>query len=127
MINGAGVRASIAAPAGSKSEGELAIDAVALAATRAADRIEAYQPITGTIMNSVGNGPIMLNRGVSHGVKAKQEFIVLREGRRVGRVQARKPSSAYTELTVLDNSGGIQPQDRVVSLFPEPRLEGRSR
>jgi hypothetical protein len=64
----------------------------------------------------------MLNRGVSHGVKARQEFIVYRGSKRVGRVQARKPSSSYTELTVLENSGGIQPQDRVVSLFPEPRL-----
>lgn len=127
MLNGAAVRASVVLPAGSKSEGELAIDAVSLAAARAAARIEAYQPITGTIMSSVGNGPIVLNRGVSHGVKPKQEFIVLRGGRRVGRVRAHKPSSSYTELSVLDNSGGIQPQDRVVSLFPEPRLEGRSR
>lgn len=122
MLNGAAVRASVSAPGASKSEGELGIDAAALAATRAAAQMEAYQPITGTIMNSVGNGPIMLNRGVSHGVKPKQEFIVLRAGRRVGRVQARRPTSAYTELTILDNSGGIQPQDRVTSLFPEPRL-----
>lgn len=122
MLNGAAVRAAVTAQGGAKSEGELGIDAAALAATRAASQMEAYQPITGTIMNSVGNGPIILNRGVSHGVKAKQEFVVLRGGKRVGRVQARKPSSSYTELNVLDNSGGIQPQDRVVSLFPEPRL-----
>ncbi len=122
MVNGAGVRASVRAPAGSKSQGELGIDAAALAATRAAAQIEAYQPITGTIMNSVGSSPRMLNRGVSHGVKSKQEFLVYRGGMRVGRVQARKPSASYTELNVLDNNGGIQPQDRVLSLFPEPKL-----
>jgi TolB-like protein len=122
MLNGAAVKAIASAPGGAKSEGELGIDAAALAANRAASQMEAYQPITGTIMNSVGNGPIMLNRGVSHGVKAKQEFIVLRAGKRVGRVQARRPSSSYTELDVLENGGGIQPQDRVISLFPEPRF-----
>lgn len=127
MLNGAAVRASVTLPGGSKTEGELDIDAVSLAATRAVSRIEAYQPITGTIMSSVGNGPVVLNRGVSHGVKLIQEFIVIRDGRQVGRVQARKPSSSYTELNVLDNNGGIQPQDRVVSLFPEPRLEGRGK
>jgi hypothetical protein len=127
LLNGAAVRASVALPGGSKTEGELAIDAVSLAATRAVAQIEGYKPITGTIMSSVGNGPIMLNRGMTHGVKPKQEFIVIRDGRRVGRVQARKPSTAYTELNVLDNSGGIQPQDRVVSLFPEPRLDGRGK
>jgi len=122
MLNGAAVRASVTAPGASKSEGELGIDAAAMAASRAVAQIEAYQPITGTIMNSVGNGAIMLNRGVSHGVKSKQEFIVLRAGKRIGRVQAKRPSASYTELTIIDNSGAIQPQDRVISLFPEPKL-----
>jgi len=122
MVNGAATRGSVTAPGGSKSEGELGIDAAALAATRAVTQIESYKAITGTIMNSVGNGPLMLNRGATHGVKSKQEFIVLRAGKHIGRVQARKPSSSYTELNVLENNAGIQPQDRVIALFPEPKL-----
>src|SRR5206468_1480252 len=103
-INGAATRGSVTAPGASKSEGELGIDAASLAATRAVSQMESYNPITGTIMNSLGNGPLMPNRGATHGVKSKQEFIVLRDGKHIGRVQARKPSSSYTELKILENN-----------------------
>src|SRR5579872_6126913 len=127
LVNGAAERAVVTVPAGGvKTDAELAVDALGLAALHAASRIEEYQPITGTIMNSggIGNGSgigaMMLNRGSSHGVKPHQEFIVYRGGVRVGRVRAEKLSASYTELAVLDNSG-IQPQDRALSIFPEPK------
>lgn len=122
MINGAAERGIATVPAdGGRTDIELALDALAQAAARAVSRLTDNKPITGTILNSIGNGPIMLNRGAGHGVKAKQEFLVYRDGVRTGRVKAGKISGAYSELAVLENIG-IQPQDRVVSLFPEPKF-----
>lgn len=123
LVNGAAERAvATDAADGSKSEGELLIEAAGSAATRAVNRIAAYRPIEGTILNSAGQGLVILNRGAGSGVRSRQEFLIFRNGALVGRARVFKVYPAYTELTVLDRSGGVAPQDRALSIFPEPKF-----
>jgi TolB-like protein len=107
-----------------KTLGVLEMDAVTEAAMRAVLKIGAYTPISGTVMSSPGNGPMVLNRGLGHGVKKHQEFLIFRKGINVGRASVGKVSGSYSELNVLDNSLGIQPQDQALSIFPEPKFPG---
>ena len=67
LINGAAEKGvvSVQANAG-RFPTELAIDAANQAASRAVDRIQSYQPVTGTIMNSIGNGAIVLAQPARH-------------------------------------------------------------
>jgi hypothetical protein len=126
MVNGAAERGVVIDPGrGQKTDGELAIEAAAQAARRIGLAIGDHKPIEGTILNSAGGGSVVLNRGASHGVKGKQEFLVFRAGERVGRVKAGRVYASYTELTVVDNGLGIRPQDKVVSIFPEPKFPSR--
>ncbi len=110
---------------GKKPDGVLFMDAAISAATRVAQRIAAYNPIRGQVLNSSNSDVIVLNRGLGHGVQKRQEFILLRNGVKVGRAKASKVFPNYTELKVLDNSFGIQPQDIAIAVFPEPKLIGR--
>ena len=110
------------APGGSKTDGLLLLDAARAAAYRVAERLAEARPIHGTVLNSAGRGQVTLNRGAGHGVQKQQEFLVYRDGRRVGRLRVRRLFSNYAEMTIVDNSGGIQAQDHAVSVSLEPRL-----
>jgi hypothetical protein len=107
-----------------KTLGILEMDAVTEAAMRAVLRISSYTPISGTVLSSPGNGPMVLNRGLGHGVKKHQQFLIFRNGVNVGKASIGKVSGSYSELNVLDNSLGIQPQDQALSVFPEPKFPG---
>jgi hypothetical protein len=126
LINGAAERGDARdAPNGKKTEALMIVDAAESAAVRCAARIASYKPLDGTILNSPGNGPIVLNRGMGHGVKAKQEFSVYRGGIKVGKLQVGKVFPQYSELGVVQNLAGIQPGDHVVSVFAEPRFTSK--
>jgi hypothetical protein len=126
MINGAAERGSAIEPSnGSKTRSALLMEAANSAGVRAVARIADYRPLTGTILNSEGSGIVVLNRGSSHGVKGRQEFVVFREGARVGRVRVYKLFPQFTEMRVTESAGGIQPQDRAVAVFPEPKFPPR--
>jgi hypothetical protein len=126
MINGAAERGSALEPAdGSKTRSALLMEAANSAGVRAVARIADYRPLTGTILNSEGSGLVVLNRGSSHGVKGKQEFVVFREGARVGRVRVYKLFAQFTEMRIVESAGGIQPQDRAIAVFPEPKFPPR--
>ena len=123
LVNGAAVKAfSFESADGQKTEGAQALDAVSAAAFRAAQRIAAYQPITGTILNNSSARGMVLNRGSGHGVKRRQEFIIFRNNIPVGRARVTAVSPSYSELMVLDNTLGIQGQDRALAVFPEPKF-----
>lgn len=123
LVNGAAERGVVSVPLSvGKTDGELALDAAMAAAVRCVGRIEDYKPVSGTILSNVGLGPLMLNRGLGDGVKPRQEFLIYRDGHRVGRAHASRVSSSYTELVMEDNAGGIRAQDRAVSIFPEPKF-----
>lgn len=126
MINGAAERGSALEPSnGSKTRSALLMEAAHSAGVRAVARIADYRPLTGTILNREGSGIVVLNRGSSHGVRGKQEFVVFREGARVGRVQVYKLFPQFTEMRIVESTGGIQPQDRAVAIFPEPKFPPR--
>lgn len=123
LINGAAVKAfSTESSDGQKTEGAQAIDAVTAAGFRAVQRIAAYQPITGTILNNGGSRGLVLNRGSGHGVKRRQEFIIFRNGIPVGRARVTSVSPSYSELLVENNTLGIQGQDRALAVFPDPKF-----
>ena len=123
LVNGAAERGTARdVKGGSKTEALMIVDAAESAAVRCAARMAAYRPVEGTILNSPGNGPIVLNRGLGHGLKSKQEFVVFRGGVKVGRLSVGKVFPQYSEMGVVQNIAGIQPGDHVVSIFPEPRF-----
>src|SRR5258708_1771576 len=95
---------------GSKAEAIMIVDAAESAAVRCVYRMSAYRPIEGTILSSPGNGPIVLNRGLGHAVKSKQEFVVFRGGIKVGRLQVGKVFPQYSELSIVENVAPIQPR-----------------
>jgi len=126
MMNGAAERGiATDAPEGRKSDGEMLMDAAASAAVRAVARLKDYRPITGTILNSQGHDVIILNRGVGHGVRKKQEFLVFRDNVRVGRLRVLKVYPSYAELTVVESTAGIRPEDQALAVFPEPKFPPR--
>jgi|SRR5579862_3315449 len=124
LVNGAAERGAVTSPKDStRTDGELLIDAATMAAGRAATRMSDYKPVKGTILSSqLAFGSMVLNRGVGDGVKRNQEFMVMRNGSVVGRVRAVSVSDSYSELAIVDDAGGVHPQDQVVSIFPEPKL-----
>lgn len=124
MINGAAERGIASnAPGGRKSDGELLMDAAISAAVRAVSRLRDYRPIEGTILNSQGRDVVILNRGLGHGVRKRQEFLVFRDRVRVGRLRVLKVFPSYAELTVVESAGGIRPEDQALAVFPEPKFE----
>jgi hypothetical protein len=124
LVNGAAVRAYSSESAdGQKTEGAQALDAVTAAAFRAVQRIAAYQPVTGTILNNSTTRGLVLNRGSGHGIKRRQEFIIFRNNIAVGRARVTAVSPSYSELIVTDNTLGIQGQDRALAVFPEPKFD----
>lgn len=126
LLNGAAVKAFSSESAdGQKTEGSQAIDAITAAAFRAVQRIAAYQPITGTIMNSGNIRGMILNRGSSHGVKRRQEFVIFRNNVAVGKARVTSVSPSYSEMIVVDNTLGIQGQDRALAVFPDPKFDGK--
>jgi hypothetical protein len=124
LVNGAAERAyALEAADGTKTEGLLAMDAASGASARAVAKMAVYTPISGTILSSAGTRGMVLNRGAGHGVKKKQEFLIFRNDILVGRARAGNVSPSYTELHVIENTLGIQAQDHVLSVFPEPKLD----
>ncbi len=109
-------------PDGRSSDGLLYVEAAASAAFRVVARLEDHKPIEGTIMNSLGPAKLVMNRGMGHGVRGKQEFVIYRDGRRVGRARVFKAFGDFTELVPIDATGGIRPEDRALAVFPEPKL-----
>lgn len=126
LVNGAAERGTARdVKGGGKTEALMIVDAAESAASRCVGRLANYRPVEGTILNSPGNGPIVLNRGMGHGLKSKQEFAVFRGGVKVGRLQVGKVFPQYSEMGVIENIAGIQPGDHVVSIFPEPKFGAR--
>ncbi len=126
MVNGAAERGyATDAQDGKKPEGLLAMEAAESAANRAAMKLATYQPVVGTVLNTAGNGFVIINRGADSGIRGKQEFIAVRDGVRVGRMKVMSVRPSHTELAVVENVGGIRPEDQAVAVFPEPRFGPR--
>jgi TolB-like protein len=127
MVNGAAERGIAPdSPDGNKTEGVLLMDAAAAAAARCAARIAAYRPIVGTILSTGSTGGVaIINRGSGDGVRSKQEFLIVNRGVVVARLRAGRVSLADTELKVIENIGGIRPQDKAIAVFPEPKFGPR--
>jgi hypothetical protein len=98
------------------------MDAAVAGAEQCAARIAQTRPITGTVLNNQGNDLVVINRGLGDGVKKGQEFVAYRSGVAVARLRMFKPFGQYTLLKVTEATMGVQPQDRVVAVFPEPRF-----
>lgn len=124
LVNGAAERGTVV-DTGGKPEVLMVMDAASNAAYRAAARLAAYRPVMGTILNTAGRGPVVINRGSGHGIQRKQEFVVFRDGFRVGRIRVQTIHPSYAEMEVLDGTGGIRPEDKALSIFPDPRFTGK--
>lgn len=123
LINGAAERGAAPYPDdGSKSDYAVLMDAAIAGAERCAARIAEYRPITGTVLNNQDNDVVVINRGIGDGVKKGQEFVAYRGGVAVARLRMFKPFGQYTLLKITEATMGVQPQDRVVSVFPEPKF-----
>lgn len=123
FVNGAAERGTNTdLPGGKKPDGVMLVDAAGSAVYRAAAKMASYRPIEATVMNTAGRGLVVINRGTGHGVRGKQEFLVIRDGAIVGRLKAFQVFPSHSEMTVVDNRLGIRPEDRALSVFPEPKF-----
>ncbi len=125
-VNGAAARGfAYDALDGHKPEALLIMEAAQSAAARAAEQMASFRPIVATILNTAGFGRILMNKGAGDGIRPRQEFVALRYGARVARLRVVYVHPQDSELAIVENTGGIQPQDIAVALFPEPKFGPR--
>ncbi len=123
LIGGAAERGTATVPAdGSKTDTMVLLDAGIAAADRCADRVAEYRPIVGTVLNNQSRELVVINKGLGDGVKKNQEFVAYRSGTMVARLRMFKPFGRYTLLKVTESLMGVQPEDRVIAVFAEPKF-----
>jgi TolB-like protein len=64
-----------------------------------------------TVLNTVGDSQIYLNRGSRDGLSNGLEMIVLRGREQVGKIRVKSTQATTALATVIEASKGIQPQD----------------
>ncbi len=100
--------------------------AIADAAQDTVRQIVQRQVPTGTVLNINGDN-IILNRGIRDGYKVGDRVIILREGAngfktKEGEVRIARAYATDSEADILENKGGIQPED-LTRVFYEPPIK----
>jgi TolB-like protein len=88
--------------------------------------MSSFQLPQATVLHTIAT-EVLLNGGVRNGIRPGQELIVMRQGRRVGRVRVTTSSSQDAWATILDAGIGIQPQDRARAVVDPGNLPQRIR
>ncbi|MCS6949468.1 MAG: hypothetical protein RMM06_00235 [Armatimonadota bacterium] len=102
---------------------QLIREAISNAALEAVKTIAAYTIPEATVLNTLGEDEVVLNRGTRHGLKAGMEMIVLRGKEVVGRIRVTRPSASESTAKILSSTLGIQPEDRARAVFKLPVVQ----
>lgn len=100
---------------------------VAGAARIAVQKASTVKLIHGVIISSVGLLPkgvdTLINVGEKDGVTKGMYFVVLRDGKRVARIQVGETFPTDSEVRIVEPGMGIRPEDSVRELFEEPHYQ----
>ncbi|GAB4463811.1 MAG: hypothetical protein OHK0029_33060 [Armatimonadaceae bacterium] len=123
-----GARASAVAPVpndpeGSPAEvGQLMLNqAMANAAFQAVGELKEFQLPEATVLMTRSD-TVLINGGVRNGIRPGMEFIVLRNGERVGRIRVTAASAYDATAYILDIGKGIRPEDRARAVVSPDEL-----
>lgn len=114
------------ASAGTWDEQNLWGNALSDAAFDVVATMNSFQLPHATVLNTTSDR-VLLNGGVRNGIRPGQEFIIQRQGHRVGRVRVTSASAQDAWATILDSGRGIQPQDRAIAVVDPGNLPQRMR
>lgn len=88
--------------------------------------MSSFQLPQATVLHTTAT-EVLLNGGVRNGIRPGQELIILRQGRRIGRVRVTASSAQDAWATILDSGRGIQPQDKARAVVDPGNLPQRMR
>ncbi|MCC6485788.1 MAG: hypothetical protein IT209_13185 [Armatimonadetes bacterium] len=74
-----------------------------------------------TVLNSIGDDRVLLNKGAQDGIRRGMEMLVSRDGETVGRIRILEVSNNDATANVLPGSTrGVHPQDKARAIFKLP-------
>jgi hypothetical protein len=112
-----GTVAEAKAPSAAAADDALKLHALSNAAFTAVRELNGYTLPEATVLNSAGPDYVLINGGARSGIRAGQEFLILRGGQQVGRVRITSVSATSAVATVTDPGRGIRPEDKARAVF----------
>ena len=122
FINGGYTQMTTVPRPGEPSDAEELVNkGVSDAAQDVVRQVLGRQLATGTVIG-IESDSVILNKGVRDGVKVGDDVVILREGAngqktQVGRVKVARVYPTDSEATIINNSGGIRPEDGARVLY----------
>jgi hypothetical protein len=107
---------------GGRTEAQLWMEAADKVAGQCALELSRFPSIVGQILQAPNPEIMVVNKGIGHGVKGRQEWLITRDGRPVAKARVFKLFPSHTELKLTQNLGGVQPGDRAIALYQDPAL-----
>jgi hypothetical protein len=77
-----------------------------------------YRLPEATVLMTADNTEVRLNRGSRDGIQSGQEFVIFRQGERVGRIRVTRVSGTESYAAITDTGRGIRPEDKARAVFP---------
>jgi hypothetical protein len=77
-----------------------------------------YRLPEATVLITSENREVRLNRGSRDGIQAGQEFVVFRQGERIGRIRVTRVYGTESYAAITDIGRGIRPEDKARAVFP---------
>ncbi|MES2458937.1 MAG: CsgG/HfaB family protein [Armatimonadota bacterium] len=81
-------------------------------------KLNNYRLPEATVLLTTANTEVRLNRGIRDGIQEGQDFVIFRQGERVGRVRITRVYDIESYATIIDIGRGIRPEDKARAIFP---------
>ncbi|MGQ9807906.1 MAG: hypothetical protein ACUVSM_01920 [Armatimonadota bacterium] len=126
-INGAIARgASTPQPAFTGDDDVLITEAINNAAYVAVRRMVDYIIPEATVLNAMGTGRVLLNKGEQDGIQRGMEMIVSRNDEVIGKLRVTEVSNNDATAVVVSAVKGVKPQDKARAIFRLPAVASGS-
>jgi hypothetical protein len=76
------------------------------------NKLNTFQLPQATVLIVRDSTEVTLNGGARNGIRAGQEYVILRGTERVGRVRIRTVNAQDAQAAIIDSGKGIRPEDR---------------
>jgi hypothetical protein len=125
LINGAIAEGASTPRMGFTGDADILLEeALGKAAFKARESMDRFRLPEGTVLNTTVVGGVdgqqidaLMNIGARQGVRRGMEMIVTRQRQLVGRVKVVSVDADISTGTVLENTQGVRPEDRVTAIF----------
>jgi hypothetical protein len=120
----AGTGVALPLQAGSKIADNLPVEqvmqgqALGDAAFQLVRTLNNYRLPEAAVLMTSDNTEVRLNRGSRDGIQPGQEFLVFRQGERVGRIRVTRVYGTESYAAITDIGRGIRPEDKARAVFP---------